>query len=203
MGILGLAQGFVALAVTFLPAEPNATLAWWLFAGAVVCVVAMVILLVWPQKTEEPTNPSSVNVGRAEASNIGISYNQQGGITTGQLTIGQQPRKVSEADANALVEELRKYPAEQCSISVATNVWDGEQLAYRLADILDSAGWSVSFGSLNTRLNFRAVGVNVVASPQNTQARILIDWLEEVGLNPTRDFNENAEHIEIGVGASS
>ena len=163
------------------------------------CIVTMVIMLVWPQRTEGTTNPGFANVGRAEASNIGISYNQQGGITA-----GQQPRRVSEASANALVEELRNYPAERCSISALANVEDASPLAHRLADILNAAGWSVSFGSLNYVLPPpQPVGVVVAASPQNAQARALIDWLEEVDLDPTSNFNENAEHIEIGVGARS
>jgi hypothetical protein len=131
------------------------------------------------------------------------SHNQMGGQTGFKITNeGLQPREVSEASADALVEELLKYPAEQCSISVAASAWDGEQLAYRLANILDSAGWSVSFGTLNAVLNPPPpAGITVVANSECSQARVLIDWLGRVGLDPISNFDANAQRIELGIGA--
>lgn len=86
MGILGLAQGFVALAVSFLPAEPNASLAWWLFVGAVVCVVAGVLLFAWPRNTEEPT-ATATQSGTGNVQIQGQTVNFQGTISTGEEEI--------------------------------------------------------------------------------------------------------------------
>ncbi len=203
MGILGLAQGFVALAVSFLPAEPNATLAWWLFVGAVVCVVAMVVLLVWPQRTEEPTGPASTNIGHVDNRSV-TSHNQMGGQTAFNITnVGSQPRQFSDASASALVTELSKYPPERCGISVIMGVPDGVPLAYQLHDILSQAGWSVSLETQNLVIGGHLTGVAVQAPSQSAQVDALLRWLNQVGLRPIEDFDENRERIDLYIGQSA
>jgi hypothetical protein len=120
------------------------------------------------------------NIGHQDNRSV-TSHNQRGGQTAWEITnVGQQPREINAADADALVEELPRHPSEECSISTIAGVPDGSRLAHQLADILNSAGWSVSFGTFNAVLNFRVVDVTVYASPQNAQAQVLIRWLGEV-----------------------
>jgi hypothetical protein len=203
VGILGLAQGFVALAVTFLPAEPNATLAWWLFIGAGACVIAMGILLVWPQKIQEPTNPGSNSIGHQDNRSV-TSHNQMGGQTAYEITnVGPQPRKISEASASALVAELSQHPNEQCTIDAIIGDTDAYQLAQQLKNVLNQAGWSVS-GVSHMISEPPPKGVTVRLSKETPQAAIiLINRLNQVGLQPTGYRHANYEQIEVIVGSSS
>ncbi len=83
MGVLGLAQGFAGLGFNFLPAEPNTTLAMWLFAGAAVCIAAGVLLFVWPRKAEEPT-ATATQSGSRNVQIQGQTVTFQGTISTGE-----------------------------------------------------------------------------------------------------------------------
>jgi hypothetical protein len=104
VGILGLAQGFVALAVSFLPAEPNATLAKWLFVGAAVCIVACLLIFVWPQRTEEATQTTTQS-GSRNVQIQGEIVNFQGTISTGE---GEVP-SARLSDGRTLVDVTPEY----------------------------------------------------------------------------------------------
>jgi hypothetical protein len=107
VGILGLAQGFVGLAVNFLPAEPNVILARSLFVGAGVCVVVAVLLLVRPQKTEEPT-ATATQSGSRNVQIQGQTVNFQGTISTGEEEV--QTARLS--DGRTLVGVTPEYLTE-------------------------------------------------------------------------------------------
>jgi hypothetical protein len=83
VGVLGLAQGFVALGVAFLPAEPNLTLARWLFIGAAICILAGLLIFFWPQKTEQATQTARQS-GNHSVQIQGQTVNFQGTIWTGE-----------------------------------------------------------------------------------------------------------------------
>jgi len=87
VGVLGLAQGFVGIAVGYLPTNPNEGLAKWLFVGAAICVVVAAGFFVWPDKTENDPTISAVQSGSRNVQITGEIVNFTGSITTGAQQI--------------------------------------------------------------------------------------------------------------------
>ena len=54
---MGLAQGFVGIGVAFLPAEPNLTLARWMFVRAVVFIIAALLIFFGRRGRRRLRNP--------------------------------------------------------------------------------------------------------------------------------------------------
>ena len=104
MGMFGLAQGFVGIAVAFLPAEPNLTLVKWLLAGAAVFIVAGLVIFFWPQRIEQPT-ASATQSGSRNVQIQGQTVNVQGRISPGEgeVSTGQLP------DGRVLVDVTPQY----------------------------------------------------------------------------------------------
>lgn len=104
MGVLGLAQGFVGIGVTFLPAEPNLTLAKWMFIGAAACVAALLLIILWPQRTEGATQAATQR-GSRNVQIQGQTVNIQGTISTGEEEVptGRLP------DGRVLVDVTPQY----------------------------------------------------------------------------------------------
>jgi hypothetical protein len=104
VGILGLAQGFVGIGVAFLPAEPNLTLAKWMFVGAVVFIIAALLIFLWPQGAEETTQ-SATQSGSGNVQIQGQTVHFQGTISTGEgeVPTGRLP------DGRVLVDVTPQY----------------------------------------------------------------------------------------------
>lgn len=104
MSILGLAQGFAALGVNYLPADPNTTLAKWLFVGAAVFVVTGLAVFFWPQRTEAVTQ-SAEQAGSGNVQFQGQTINFQGTISTGEesISVGELP------DGRTIVDVTPEY----------------------------------------------------------------------------------------------
>jgi hypothetical protein len=92
MGGLSLAQGFVGIGVTFLPAEPNLTLAKWMFIGAGVCAIITLLIVFWPERTQEATQ-SATQSGSHNVQIQGHTVSFQGTISTGEgeVSTGRLP----------------------------------------------------------------------------------------------------------------
>lgn len=69
------------------------------------------------------------------------SFNQQGGITAGQVNIGHPPR---DLDANMCAELLKHLPKDK-TVVVSSVMGDGEafQFATRIKNFLTGKGFSV------------------------------------------------------------
>jgi len=104
VGILGLAQGFVALAVAFLPAEPNPTLVKWLLISAAVFVVVALAIFFWPPGREQVTQTAAQS-GTGNVQIQGQTVNYQGTISTGEgeVPTGRLP------DGRVLVDATPQY----------------------------------------------------------------------------------------------
>jgi hypothetical protein len=106
VGILGLAQGFVGIGVAFLPAEPNLTLAKWMFVGAVVFIIAALLIFFWPQGAQETTQ-SATQSGSGNVQIQGRTVTFHGTISTGEREVptGRLP------DGRTLVDVTPAYLA--------------------------------------------------------------------------------------------
>jgi hypothetical protein len=82
LGMFGLAQGFVGIAVAFLPAEPNLTLVKVLSVGAVVCIIAGLLIFFWPERAAETTQTATQS-GSRNVQIQGQTVNFHGSISTG------------------------------------------------------------------------------------------------------------------------
>ena len=104
VGILGLAQGFVALAVAFLPAEPNPTLVKWLLFSAAVFVVVGLAVFFWPSGREQVTQTATQS-GSRNVQIQGQTVYFEGSISTGEdeVPAGQLP------DGRTLVDVTPEY----------------------------------------------------------------------------------------------
>jgi hypothetical protein len=80
--MFGLAQGFVGIAVAFLPAEPNLTLVKVLSVGAVVCIIAGLLIFFWPERAAETTQTATQS-GSRNVQIQGQTVNFHGSISTG------------------------------------------------------------------------------------------------------------------------
>jgi hypothetical protein len=106
VGILGLAQGFVGIGLTFLPAEPNLILAKWMFVGAVVCVIAGLLIFFWPQRAEEATQTATQS-GSRNVQIQGKTVYFQGSISTGE----EEVPAARLPDGRTLVDVTPEYLA--------------------------------------------------------------------------------------------
>jgi len=104
VSLLGLAQGFVALGYTFVPAEPNWAIARWLFIGAALCLVASALIFFWPQKAEQVTQTATQS-GTHNIQIQGQTVNLHGTISTGgrEVQTGRLP------DGRILVDVTPQY----------------------------------------------------------------------------------------------
>ena len=80
---MGLGQGFVALAVAFLPAEPSPTLAKWLLVSAAVFVIVGLAIFFWPSGSEQVTQTATLS-GSRNVQIQGQTVSFQGSISTGE-----------------------------------------------------------------------------------------------------------------------
>jgi hypothetical protein len=101
---MGLGLGLAGLAVGFLPADPNVTLAKWLLIGAAVLIVVGLVILFWPQRMEQPT-ATATQSGSRNVQIQGQTVNFQGTISTGEgeVSTGQL------SDGRVLVDVTPQY----------------------------------------------------------------------------------------------
>lgn len=103
MGLLSLAQGFVALGVGYLPTNPNEGLAKWLFASAVVCAAVAIGFFLWPDKTTKA--PGSTQSGSQNVQISGETVTFTGTISTGS----DQVPTGTLSDGRILVDVTPRY----------------------------------------------------------------------------------------------
>jgi hypothetical protein len=106
LAVLSLAQGFVGIGVTFLPAEPNLILARWMFIGAAVCLIACLAIFFWPQRAGETTQTATQS-GSRNVQIQGQTVNFQGSISTG----GEEVPATRLPDGRTLVDVTPGYLA--------------------------------------------------------------------------------------------
>jgi hypothetical protein len=144
------------------------------------------------------TNISSNTVTHGS---IIFTQNQMGGQVAHSITnIGAQPRQISQAAANALIAELRKYPIEQIDITTLLGDPEAYNLAAILEQILKLAGWQ-SPGISQSVFAGLPRGVIIETPVQKDGLVILLNWLNNVGLKPQGVLRPDASATRIIVGA--
>jgi len=132
-----------------------------------------------------------------------FSNHQMGGqVAHSIVNIGQQPRQISQASANVLISELRKYPSENFEISSLMNDVETYNLAQVLEAILKHAGWSSSSGISQSIFSGLPRGVIIETPVEKLSLKILLNWLGQIGLNPQGFLKPNSTLTRIIVGTA-
>lgn len=138
---------------------------------------------------------------RISNGSIIFTHQQMGGqVAHNIVNIGKQSRQISQASANALVSELRKYPSENfaiCSVFGDPEVYD---LAQRLEVILKLAGWTCFESSQGFFASPLPRGVIIETTVSKPSLVILLNWLKQVGLDPRGNLVPDRDIPKIVVG---
>jgi len=146
-----------------------------------------------------------LNISSSTISNGSVIFTQQqmgGQVAHSIVNIGQQPRQVSQAAANALISELRKYPGENFEIAALMGDAETVNLAQILEAILKHAGWSSSSGVSQSLFSGLPRGVIIETPVEKPGLRILLNWLGQIGLKPQGFLKPNSNATRIIVGTA-
>jgi len=146
-----------------------------------------------------------LNITSSTISNGSIIFtpHQMGGqVAHSIVNIGQQPRQVSQAVANVLISELRKYPNENFEITALMGDAETVNLAQILETILKHAGWTSSSGISQTLFSGLPRGVIIETPVEKPSLKILLNWLGQVGLKPQGFLKPNSNTTRIIVGTA-
>lgn len=129
-----------------------------------------------------------------------FNQNQMGGQVAHSITnIGVQPRQISQAAANALISELKKYPIENITISCLLNDAETFQTASMIEQILKIAGWTTS-GIAQVVYTELPRNVVLIASEEKESLTCLLNWLHNIGFNPIGIIRQDYKIPEIIIG---
>lgn len=146
-----------------------------------------------------------LNITSNTISNGSIIFTQHqmgGQVAHSIVNVGQQPRGVSQAAANALISELRKYPAENFEITALMGDAETVNLAQILETILKHAGWSSSSGISQSLFSGLPRGVIIETAVEKPRLNIFLNWLGQVGLKPTGSLKSDSKLTKIIVGSA-
>lgn len=132
-----------------------------------------------------------------------FTQHQMGGqVAHSIVNVGQQPRQISQAAANALISELRKYPGEKFEITSLMNDAETYNLAQILETILKLAGWKSSSGISQSMFSGLPRGVIIETLVEKPSLIILLNWLGQIGLKPQGRLVTDREITRIIVGTA-
>ena len=146
-----------------------------------------------------------LNITSSTISHGSIIFTQRqmgGQVAHSIVNVGQQPRGVSQAAANALISELRKYPAENFEIAALMGDAETFNLAQILETILKHAGWSSSSGISQSLFSGLPRGVIIETAVEKPSLNILLNWLGQVGLKPQGFLKPDSKLTKIIVGTA-
>jgi len=142
---------------------------------------------------------SSINHG-----SIIFTQHQMGGqVAHSIVNVGQQPRQISQAVANVLISELRKYPSEEFEISSLMGDTETYNLAQNLETILKLAGWTSSSGISQSLFSGLPRGVIIETPVEKMSLKILLNWLHQIGLKPQGRLVTDRKITRIIVGSTN
>jgi len=131
-----------------------------------------------------------------------FTQNQMGGQVAHSITnIGPQPRKISQAAANALVADLLKLPSEKIDVVALMNDAESYNLASILDNILKLAGWQ-SEGVSQAIFSGLPRGVIIETPVEKSSLNILLNWMGITGLNPQGIIVPDSSQIKLIVGTT-
>lgn len=131
-----------------------------------------------------------------------FTQNQMGGQVAHSIqNFGLQPRAVSQAAANALVAELRKYPAEEVVLTCIMGDTEGHHLASILKQVLELGGWRVD-GVNQAIFSGPIRGIQLEVPEARPALQVLLRWLGSAGLNAQGTLIPNASSVRFLVGGN-
>lgn len=131
-----------------------------------------------------------------------FTQNQMGGQVAHSITnVGSQPRQISQAVANALVAELRKYPSENFGITCLMSDAETYQTASIIEQILTTAGWTTDGIS---QAMFTGLPRNVIVKvPQQKDSLVvLLNWFNNIGFKPQGVLEPTLTRPELIIGTA-
>lgn len=147
----------------------------------------------------------SLNIDSSTISHGSVIFTQHqmgGQVAHSIVNVGKQPRQVSQAAANALISELRKYPGESFEITALMNDAETYNLAQILEVILKHAGWTSSSGISQSMFTGLPRGVIIETPIEKPSLIILLNWLGQIGLKPQGSLVPDRDKTRIIVGTA-
>ena len=117
-------------------------------------------------------NDNSENEDSSEASgghNV-TSFNQRGGITAGELSVGPQQRSLSSKHKEELLDNLGEE--DHIIVEAAMNDREAFQLAQEIKSFLESEGFDSVEGIHQVMMAKPVQGVTVITDPDEADYRI-------------------------------
>ena len=155
---------------------------------------------------KEPTDKIAkqflLNITSSTISHGSIIYtqNQMGGqVAHSIVNVGQQPRQISTAAANALISELRKHPVEKFEIVALLNDAETYNLAQIIENILKHVGWSSS-GISQAVFTGLPRGIIIETPAEKPSLKILLNWFGQIGFNPRGVLKQDIQVTKIIIG---
>lgn len=131
-----------------------------------------------------------------------FTQNQMGGQVAHTIqNFGPQPRRISQAAANVLLAELRKYPPDSIDLANLMNDYEGLELVNDFEQIFKLAGWNVSTAMVSVTGVVKGIYIEV---PAESPARLaLLNWAAQAGLKPNGVMNPNRTDVRFLVGTNA
>lgn len=126
---------------------------------------------------DDIANQFLVNMGQVTISRGSIIFtkDQKGGqVAHSIINIGKQQRQISQAAANELISNLRKYPSERVDIVALMSDAETINLAHLLDDILKHAGWQ-SNGASQAVFSGLPKGVIIETATEKPSLNLLLN----------------------------
>jgi hypothetical protein len=115
----------------------------WQIAFFILGIITLIIAIWAGIYTYKSYNLSKENQELKTQVNV-ASYNQQGGITAGELTLGQIPRHLTDEIAKELELKLKQIDARGVIItSVGLSQGEPYSYAFEIKEFLEKNGWIV------------------------------------------------------------
>ena len=131
-----------------------------------------------------------------------FTQNQMGGQVAHSITnVGPQSRQISQAAANALVAELRRYPSESFGITSLMSDAETYQTASMIEQILKATGWTTDGIS---QAMFSGLPRDIIMKvPQQKESLLaLLNWFGNIGFKPQGVLEPTLTRLEIIVGTA-
>jgi hypothetical protein len=131
-----------------------------------------------------------------------LSHQQMGGQVAHSITnVGPQPRRLSDAAAAAMAENLQQLPPICTSVTAVLGDGESYRFAVQLKDILETVGWTVE-GVHQALFEPIPHGVVLRMPSRHPSMQAFGNALVQSGIKVRGHANPQHESIEINVGSA-
>lgn len=146
---------------------------------------------------------ANIRAGTVVDGSIILTLNQMGGqIAHSIQNVGPQPRRFSQAAADALVADLLKHPAETIQLSCILGDVEGFQFASALKSTLELGGWRVS-GIDQVVYSVPVMGIHIETPAVRPGLVALLEWFRDSGVRAQGSQIAAAQGVMLIVGANA